>query len=79
MMDRLLTLVGKIPTTQGTFCVAWLLWLGTGARYLTQNTWVPSYEWLGALLLLSSVSTAHFISKRITDSNYVAAKKPTVP
>ena len=75
MMDRVLTLIGKIPTTQGQFCVAWALWLGTGSRYLASSTWSPSYEWLAALLLLSGVSTAHFISKRITDSTYVATKQ----
>lgn len=75
MMDRFLALVGKIPTTQGQAVVSWSLWLMTGIRYITTSTWLPSYEWLGALLLLSGVSTAQFTAKRITDHQYVAAKK----
>lgn len=79
MMDRFLELVGKIPTTQGQAVISWMLWLSTGTRYLASSNWVPSYEWLGALLLLSGVSTAQFVAKRTTDHQYVAAKKPTVP
>lgn len=79
MMDQIVAFIGKIPTTQGQFCIAWLLWLGTGVRYLTAAKWEPSYEWLGALLLLSGVSTAHFIGKRVTDTTYVAAKQGTPP
>lgn len=79
-MDRFLTLVGKIPTTQGQAVISWLLWVSTGGRYLTSSTWIPSYEWLGALLLLSGVSTAQFVAKRTTDHTYVATKKaPNVP
>jgi len=76
-MDRFLTWVGNIPTTQGQAVISWALWLSTGLRYLTAATWSPSYEWLGALLLLSGVSTAQFVAKRTTDHTYVAAKKPT--
>lgn len=79
MMDRFLALVGKIPTTQGQAVISWILWLSTLAKYMVSSTWVPGYEWLGALLLLSGVSTAQFTAKRITDHQYVAAKKaPTV-
>jgi hypothetical protein len=74
-MDRFLAWVGAIPTTQGQAVISWTLWLSTGARYLTSATWSPSYEWLGALLLLSGVSTAQFVAKRTTDHTYVAAKK----
>ena len=77
MIDRLLELIGKIPTTQAQFVVAAMLWLGTGGRYLTSTTWVPAYEWLAALLLLTGVSTAQFVAKRTTDHAYVAAKKGT--
>ena len=48
-------------------------------KYVTSDTWKPSYEWLAALLLLSGVSTAHFISKRLTDTGYVATKQGNVP
>ena len=79
MMDRFLAFVGKIPTTQGQAVISWMLWLSTGSRYLASSSWVPSYEWLGALLLLSGVSTAQFVAKRTTDHAYVAAKKPGGP
>src|SRR5258706_8645090 len=79
IMDRLLALMAKLPTTQGQAVISWLLWLSTGSRYLASNHWVPSYEWLGALLLLSGVSTAQFVAKRTPDHTYVAVKQGTAP
>jgi hypothetical protein len=78
--------LSKLPTTQGQALVSWILWFSTALRYLASHDsvlgngtisphWSPSYEWLGALLVLSGVSGAQFFAKRVTDHTYVAAKK----
>jgi hypothetical protein len=84
--DRLMEFWGKLPTTQARVTVSLAAIVATTIRYVSSGehvlangqvtqTWTPSYEWLGFLLLLSGIDAAQFLSKRMTDSDYVAAKK----
>jgi len=90
MLDRLLVLWGKLPTTQARITVTLLCVIATTARYVgsqqhvlpngqTQSFWSPSYEWLGFLLLMSGIDAAQYFGKRVTDSGFVAAKQGTPP
>lgn len=68
--------LGVLPTTQFRVVISAIPILATTARYVSSHSgWSPSYEWLGFLLLLAGIDTAHFIGKRVTDADYAAAKK----
>jgi len=84
------SVLGDVPTTQGSATVAWACILGTAVRYLFSHDsilpngalaphWVPDNGWLLFLLGLAGVSSAHWLGKRMTDSSYVAAKKGVTP
>lgn len=89
MIDHLLTLLGKLPTTQARVVVTLAAILATTARYVSSHStflegrmlesWEPSAEWLGFLLLLAGVDTAHFLGKRLTDAGYTAVKAGAPP
>lgn len=78
-------LLGILPTTQFRVVISAVPILATTFRYVFSHDaivngivvqhWSPSYEWLGFLLLLAGIDTAHFIGKRVTDADYAAAKK----
>lgn len=77
-VQRALGLVGQIPTTQGQFCIAAVVTLGTASRYLLSGilfaAWEPSVAWLAFMLSLWGVATTQFVAKRATDHTYVATK-----
>jgi len=75
VIDRLLDSWGKLPTTQVRVSVTLGAVIATTVRYVLSNTWHPTYDWLGFLLLMSGVDAAQFLVKRTTDHQYVAAKK----
>jgi len=78
-MDRLWALWGKLPTTQVRITVTLGAVVATTVKYVLSSTWVPSYEWLGFLVLMSGVDAAQWLAKRTTDHTYVAAKQGTPP
>jgi len=43
------------------------------------TSWVPSYEWLGFLVLWAGLDVGQFIGKRTTDATYVTAKQGLPP
>lgn len=79
MIKRALELLGDLPTTQTRVVVTCGAIIATTVKYVSSTTWIPSYEWLGFLLLASGVDAAQFLVKRTTDANYVAAKAGVVP
>ena len=90
MIERLLQLIGKLPTTQARVIVTLSAVIATTVRYVgSQNhvllngtvtsLWTPSYEWLGFLVVMSGLDLGSFMAKRTTDANYVAAKQGNAP
>ncbi|KKM16013.1 hypothetical protein LCGC14_1690120 [marine sediment metagenome] len=65
VIDKALTILAKIPTTQARIVVTIGLTVATGIMYFA-TAFVPGYEWLGFLALMSGLDVAQFHSKRKT-------------
>lgn len=68
-LDRLLELIGKLPTTNVRIAVTLSLVIGTGVVYLHSATWNPSLEWLGFLAAMTGLDVTQFWAKRLTQKN----------
>jgi hypothetical protein len=90
MIERLLVLVGKLPTMQARVCVTLGAVIATTVRYVSSQEhvlgngavtsfWTPTYEWLGFLIVMSGLDLGTFMAKRTTDASYVAAKAGVTP
>ena len=64
-IDKALEILAKIPTTQARIVVTIALTVATGVMYFA-TAFVPGYEWLGFLALMSGLDVAQFHSKRRT-------------
>ena len=64
-IDKALEILSKIPTTQARIVVTIALTVATGVMYFA-TAFVPGYEWLGFLALMSGLDVAQFHSKRKT-------------
>ena len=89
-MNKVFEIWGHLPTTAARITVTLLAVLATTIRYVTSHEhvlangsvtayWEPSYSWLGFLIVMSGLDAASWLSKRMTDSSYVAAKAGTPP
>jgi hypothetical protein len=78
--DRVLDLLGRLPTTQARMVTTLAIILGTAVRYWSSITWIPSDAWLVFLGSLSGVDVAHFASKRLTwkDRTQQTTEEPVV-
>ena len=65
IIDKVFDLISKVPTTALRVIITLLLTVATGVIYFT-TTFIPSYEWLGFLALMSGLDVAQFHSKRKT-------------
>ena len=65
IIDKVFDLISKVPTTALRVVITILLTVATGVMYFT-TAFVPSYEWLGFLALMSGLDVAQFHSKRKT-------------
>jgi len=67
MIDKILDVIGRIPSTNARISVTLLIWLGTAI-------WVwcggePPIEFLGTIVIMSGLDAAQFYGKRVTHSN----------
>ena len=65
LIDWLFEKLGKLPTTNARIAATILLVIATGVMYFS-TAFVPSYEWLAFLALMSGLDVAAFHSKRRT-------------
>lgn len=75
--------IGRVPTTQIRVLITCGAIIVTTARYVLEPSqclggqctpgWEPSIEWLGFLATMAGIDTAHFLGKRKTSAEYMAA------
>ena len=65
IIDKIFDLISKVPTTATRVVITILLTIATGVMYFA-TAFIPSYEWLGFLALMSGLDVAQFYSKRKT-------------
>lgn len=65
IIDKVFDLISKVPTTALRVVITILLTVATGVMYFA-TAFIPSYEWLGFLALMSGLDVAQFHSKRKT-------------
>jgi len=85
-MDKILTWVGAVSTTNVRILATILFAGATTARYLLSTCqatsattcvhWEPSLEWCGFLIGMSGLDTAHYFVKRKTSWNPADADVP---
>ena len=77
--QKTIDFIAKLPTTQiRILSTVGLMW-ATAIRYFSSTSWKPDWEWLTFLLAAGGVDAAQWISKRVTDHGYVAAKNGVMP
>jgi hypothetical protein len=67
--------LAKVPTTNLRICATILCVLATAGRVVVSAAWTPSLEWLAFLAAMAGLDSMHFMGKRMTQSEYVAAKQ----
>lgn len=64
--DNFIERIARLPSTNIRIFVTLALYVVTGAKYVSSETWQPSLEWLAFLITASGLDTAHFLVKRKT-------------
>jgi hypothetical protein len=64
--DRVLDLLGRLPSTNTRIAATILLALGTGVKIWVSSTWEPTVQWLSFLVAMSGIDAAQFYGKRKT-------------
>jgi len=79
LMDFLIDVVGRLPTTNARIAVTLLCMLATATVYLASKTWEPSWEWLAFLVTMAGVDVAQFAAKRMTHRTGGTPEDPPAP
>lgn len=79
--------LASLPSTNARVAVTLFIAVATAGRYLLSgigfgdfhfDIWEPSWDWLLFIAGMSGLDLASFYAKRKTDTEYIAAKQPTV-